>query len=213
MTFSLLILSCNKYDVHNTDTQVGISKVTFFPVVELQGDELMIINKGATFTDPGVKATVNGQPATTTTTGSVNTNATGIYYLAYTAVNADGFSASAYRIVIVKNAVAVAPDYSGQWKRNAGAFGVSRWIQLTPTTYAVSDPGGANYANFWCVVTLSGATPSIADQKVPQQLGANPTSISTKSSGAISGTAAGSTYTWAIITSGFGDGNRTFVKQ
>lgn len=208
-----LIVSCNKYDINNTDQKVGISRVIYFPIVELKGSSLIIVDKGSTFTDPGVAATVNGQSVTPKVTGSVNTNATGIYYLKYSAVNADGFSASADRMVIVKNATATAPDYSGNWKRNAGAFGVSRWIQLTPTTYAVSDPGGANYANFWVIVTINGSTPTILSQNVPQQLGGAPTSINTLSSGAFTGTTAGSSYNWAINTSGFGTGNRIFVKQ
>ena len=208
-----LAFSCNKHDINNTDENVGISRVIFFPIVELNGSSLMVIDKGTTFTDPGVNATVNGEPVTPTITVSVNTSANGIYYLKYSAVNADGFSASADRIIIVKNATAVAPDYSGNWQRNAGAFGVSRWIQLTPTTYAVSDPGGANYTNFWVIVTVSGTTPVIPAQNVPQQLGGAPTSINSISSGAFTGTTTGSRYNWAINTSGFGTGNRTFVKQ
>jgi hypothetical protein len=210
---SIGILSCNKNDFNYPAGKVGISTVVYFPSISLNGSSTLVITAGSTFADPGVVATVNGQAVTPTITGSVNANTPGIYWLTYTAKNQQGFTSSVSRIVIVKSASPAAPDYSGNWKRNAGAFGISQWIQLTPTTYAVSDPGGANYTNFWCVVTLSGSVPQILSQNVPQTLGGTSTSISTISSGAISGTTAGSTYTWAINTSGFGTGNRTFVKQ
>lgn len=207
------MVSCNKDDFNYPSGKVGISTIVYFPSISLNGSSTMIITAGSAFTDPGVVATVNGQAVKPTISGSVNANTPGIYWLTYTAQNTQGFTSSVSRIVIVKSASPVTPDYSGSWTRNAGAYGTQTWIQLTSTTYAVSDPGGANYTNFWCVVTINGTTPVINSQSVPQTLGGNPTSISTISSTPLTGTASGSQYTWAISTSGFGTGNRTFVKQ
>ena len=211
---AITLASCNKEKAFpDTANQVGISKVTYFPMIAIKGDLLNIIDKGSSFVDPGVDATVNGAAVTPAITGSVDASTPGIYYLTYTATNEDGFSASDYRIVIVKEATAASPDYSGYYRRNAGAFGISRWIQLTPTTYAVSNPGGASgYDNFWYVVTVTGGNVvSIASQKVPQQLGANPVEIKTLTTGTMTASGASYKYTWAIGTAGFGTGNRTFL--
>jgi hypothetical protein len=211
--FVATIFSCKKDDFVDTANQVGVSKVTYFPIIALKGSSFMELAAGSAFTDPGVDATVNGADVTPTISGSVDAATPGIYYLKYTATNADGFSASANRIVIVKSASPVSPDYSGNWQRNAGALGVSRWIQLTPTTYAVSDPGGANYTNFWCIATLTGATPKILAQQTYQQLGGALVNINTTASVAFNGTAVGSKYSWTLNTPGFGTSSRTFVKQ
>lgn len=206
--------SCNKKDNFNyPDGTVGISSIVYFPVVSLKGESTVIIPVGSSFQDPGVSATLNGQNVTPTVTGNVDASTPGIYWLTYTAKNSQGYSSSVGRVVIIKSANPQSPDYSGSWQRNAGAYGVSQWIQLTPSTYAVSDPGGANYTDFWCVVTVSNGVPQILSQNVPQKLATAPTPISTISSSAITGTTAGSSYTWAISTSGFGTSDRTFVKQ
>ncbi len=212
---AVTLFSCKKDDFVENENQVGVSKVTYFPLVSLKGDVQVIIDAGSSYTDPGVDATVNGAAVTPVITGSVDAATPGIYYLKYTATNEDGFSASANRVVIVKSASPASPDYSGYWKRNAGAFGVSRWIQLTSTKYAVCDPGGAgsSYSNFWVVATITGSTPKILSQQTYQQLGASLVSVSTTSSVAFSGTSVGSTYSWALNTTGFGTSSRTFVKQ
>src|SRR5215813_10814190 len=98
---ALLFVACNKYDVHNTDDQVGNSRVTHFPVLTLKGDQYLLVALGTTFMDPGISAKEGPADITYTTSGSVNANAEGIYTLTYTAVNKDGFPASIGRTVIV----------------------------------------------------------------------------------------------------------------
>jgi len=101
--FLLTVLaSCNKEDDFDypQDT-VGHSRVTYFPVLTMAGSTVMSIVKGATFTDPGVKATEGGATITVTVTGTVNTATVGLYELTYSATNKDGFPATVTRIVIV----------------------------------------------------------------------------------------------------------------
>lgn len=213
------LMSCMD-DTHTVGDGLGEkSDVVYFPVVKLKGEQIMIVNAGSPFTDPGVETTVAGKPVTHVITGAVDTNKPALYRLKYTAENSLGYSASKVRLVIVKNASPVAPDYSGQWTRNAGAKGTSTWIQLTSFSYAVSDPGGAgkgdngDYTNFWVEATVTNGVPAIKSQKASQQIGATLVDVNTKSETAFSGTTPGSTYSWALITTGFGAGDRTFVKQ
>lgn len=92
--------SCNDDEDQLTD-----SRLTYYVNLELQGDEMMIVPLGTTFTDPGVKATLAGQDCQDrveiTGANDVNVNAVGFYDIEYSAVNDDGFSASVSRTVVV----------------------------------------------------------------------------------------------------------------
>ena len=95
------ISSCKRDPIISNDKNVGISRITYYPIFAIAGENLISIIKGATFTDPGVKATAGGADVPVTTTGAVDVNAVGLYTLTYTATNADGYSSSASRIVVV----------------------------------------------------------------------------------------------------------------
>ena len=98
---AVLFVACNKDEIHNTEDQVGISRVTHFAVLQMSGPAYMSIVKGSTFTDPGVKAYEGSNEIPVTITGSVNTDETGLYVLTYSATNKDGFPATATRTVVV----------------------------------------------------------------------------------------------------------------
>ena len=101
IAFVAVFASCNKDKIINTPDRVGISKVTYYANITLTGNPVLSIIKGATFTDPGVKAEAGGKDVPVTTTGTVNTNEVGLYTLNYSATNADGYSSSASRVVVV----------------------------------------------------------------------------------------------------------------
>jgi hypothetical protein len=123
LSASLLFLGCAKEEeFNNTETKVGRSRVTFFPVLEMSGNEAMSIVAGSTFTDPGVKATEGGNEIPVTTSGTVNTNSPGFYRLIYTATNKDGFNATTERIVVVlPEAEKPGVDLSGEYLPIGGA--------------------------------------------------------------------------------------------
>lgn len=88
------------------------STITYYVSFEMNGDETMLVPLNSTFTDPGVVATENGVDVNdkvvviiTDPAGNpisnIATTAPGLYYVNYSAVNADGFSASVDRTVIV----------------------------------------------------------------------------------------------------------------
>lgn len=100
---SALFISCSE------DSTGDVSRVTNYPLIELLGDQIVIVKKGEAFTDPGVIVTEGGVeiPYTVTTTGNyrggttLDTNVEDNYTITYTATNQDGFSGSVTRTVIV----------------------------------------------------------------------------------------------------------------
>ena len=101
MAFVAMMVSCSKDKIINTHDRVGISKVTYYANIVLTGSPVISIIKGSAFTDPGVKAEAGGTEVPVTTTGTVNSDEVGLYTLTYSATNADGYSSSASRIVVV----------------------------------------------------------------------------------------------------------------
>ncbi len=139
---AVLFVACNKDEIHNTEDQVGISRVTHFPVLTLNGDRYMTIEAGGTFTDPGIVATEGGVDIPYTTDGSVNTGEVGVYDITYTAINKDGFPASLTRTVVVYSTEtsAAANDLSGTYVRTLNGV-ESTWTKIAPGVYTVYNPG------------------------------------------------------------------------
>ena len=76
----------------------GLSRITYYPSIELNGDSYLVWDKGMAYEDPGYVSELNGEDVTSqvTVSGSVDVNKSGIYTLTYTTVkNEDGFDASA----------------------------------------------------------------------------------------------------------------------
>jgi hypothetical protein len=204
--------ACRKYSPVENDQQVGISKITYYPLVAIKGERLMIISQGATYTDPGVDATVNGQPVTPVITGSVNTAVPAIYNLTYTATNTDGFSSSDWRTVVVIGSDVASHDYSGTYLR--GQTGVtSTWTKTAQGVYNVDNPGGAAVGAGYIVITVNYTGSKIS---IPKQIAADPSGalgIVSSTNETYNATATPPQYSWVFLAGGYGTGLRTFVKQ
>jgi hypothetical protein len=205
--------ACRKYSPVENDHQVGISKITYYPIVAIKGDRLMIISQGSTFTDPGVVSTVNGQPVTPTITGSVNTAVPGVYGITYSATNTDGYAASDWRTVVVIGSDVAANDYSGTYIRNATGV-TSTWTKTATGVYNVDNPGGASVGKGYIVVVVNYTGSKIS---IPMQLATDPNSGSTgivsSSSETYSPNATPPQYSWIFHAGGYGTALRTFIKQ
>ncbi len=81
----------------------GLTGITYYAVLDLEGETEMVVNKGDTFVDPGFTATLNGENVNdqVVINSNVNTNKSGVYKVTYSVTNADGFTASSSRTVIV----------------------------------------------------------------------------------------------------------------
>ncbi len=94
------------------DTLGVTTKITYYPVFELEGEEEMVVPAGEAFTLPGATATEQGTeiPVSRNITGTyfagvvndIDTSVPDIYNVTYSAVNVDGFTGSASRTVFVK---------------------------------------------------------------------------------------------------------------
>ena len=81
----------------------GLSRFTYYPLLELEGESYMVVGKGTNFQDPGFSATLNGEDVSSqvTVSSNVNTNKSGIYTVVYSIKNEDGIAANAKRTVVV----------------------------------------------------------------------------------------------------------------
>lgn len=86
-----LLASCDD------DATEGISRITEYPIITVLGDELIYVEKGSTFVDPG--ATSSGGEEVKIDV--VDTNKPGIYTVEYAAVNPDGLDGVSTRTVVV----------------------------------------------------------------------------------------------------------------
>src|SRR5579862_3784484 len=200
--------SCNKTDFNYPAGTVGISKIVYFPSVSTNGPHLMIIAQGAGFTDPGVTATINGQPVTPTTTGSVDPGTPGVYVINYSAANAQGFSASDFRTVVVIGSDVAANDFSGTYLRSATGV-TSTWTKDSTGVYTVANAGGAVSGAGSTVIAVNYTGSKIS---IPQQISPDFGEVSSSSETYNAG-ASPVTYSWIFHAGGYGTSLRTFTKQ
>ncbi len=206
-----LICSCNKETIVDTPTQVGISKVAYYPSITINGPKFVALTEGTAYTDPGATAMLNGDTTSYTTSMTIDAStASGVYTINYTATSPDG-SNSDQRIVVVVPAsvvadpVIIANDYSGTYLRAATGV-TSTWTKLYTGVYTVENPGGSSGVGL-LVVATNYSTNNI---QIPVQ--DSPFFGGVVSSSATTYDPPG-TYTWVYFAPGYGTGPRTFVKQ
>jgi hypothetical protein len=144
----------------------NVSQITYFPEFDYQGEEQYLIGCGTPFQDPGVSATENGEQITvskrvTSMLGSGASPEVGTapdrYNIQYSAVNQDGFSATATREVWVACAGDLTTSLEGLYtatvSRNGGAPGAQysdmQYIlikKVAENVYEISDASGGYYS-------------------------------------------------------------------
>lgn len=204
---ALMLSSCEK-------DSLGVSTVTTYPTIELNGDQAMTIAVGGAYTEQGCVAMEGPENITTrvVTTGSVDPSTPGVYTITYTVANKDGFTASERRYVGVIDAAASAMDISGQYKRTAGAFGTATITKTSyPGLYINNNPGGiAILSDFSNQINL------YMFQWTATKVGAPSQMTVAGEFACINGTyTAGSpaSYKWYCVNAGYGTAARTFIKQ
>lgn len=85
------------------ESTAGMTRITYYPELALEGATTLYLDKGAAFADPGYSASLNGEDVTddVKVTSNVDTANSGVYSISYSITNADGFSSTASRTVIV----------------------------------------------------------------------------------------------------------------
>jgi hypothetical protein len=206
----MVFTSCDKDEINNTDTQVGRSDVTFYPILTLNGSQYMAIPLNGTWTDPGAVAKEGATTIQYTTSGTVNVAAVGVYAITYTATNKDGFPASKTRFVAVysTDATAASNDFSGTYLRAATGVN-SFWTKIAPGVYKVDNPGGAASGAGLSIIVFNSTGLTV---KAPAQK-TNDGNTSSTSSETYTLTPAPPKYSWVFNNPGYGTALRSFVKQ
>lgn len=149
-----------------TESTNDVSRVTNYPIITLNGDSVMFINKGDTFTDPGAVAIAGGAelPITVTVSEGTYTGATGVdtsqldqYTITYSAENEDGFFGNALRTVWVTNTGDLTNSLEGLYTSSSqrapdfapsAAYNDMEYVQIWQTganTYELSHAIGGYY--------------------------------------------------------------------
>ena len=94
--------------------------MTYYVNFEMNGDDPMLVSVGSSFADPGVVAKEGEEDVTASVIVNSNVDASkiGLYSVSYSAANADGFSSSAKRTVIVYDP-AITTNASGSYTVDA----------------------------------------------------------------------------------------------
>ncbi|MGV9004249.1 immunoglobulin-like domain-containing protein [Flavobacterium sp.] len=127
LVVTLMLVSCSKEDSQN------VSTITYYPEFQVMGDDVIFLDKGQEFVDPGVIATEGATeiPFTTTITGkyrggtTLDTNVVDIYQIVYTATNQDGFSGSVARTVYVIDTGDLTTSIAGLYTSTVARNGTS----------------------------------------------------------------------------------------
>lgn len=141
MALTLVAVSCEK-------TTEGLTGITYYPVITLNGD-YGVVYLGETYDDPGCVAVMNGEDITSqvTVNSNIDPNQVGEYSVTYTAVNEQGFSATAVRQVYVVHESSIANMYLSVV--NGGIDGGIVYISdAGDGTYEVSDVCGGFYSYY-----------------------------------------------------------------
>lgn len=104
LLFSLVILALGFVSCDD-ETTADMTRITYYPTLELEGETSLIVALGEPFVDPGYSSELNGEDVTSevVVTSTVNTDAAGVYTIKYEITNADGFVVSKMRTVYVSD--------------------------------------------------------------------------------------------------------------
>lgn len=202
------------------EDSMGVSFTVTYPTIKLVGDAALTIPVGGTYVEKGcvVKEGETDLSSLVKVSGSVNSAVAGVYTITYTYKNAgkiypqDSLTLKIRRYVGVITPAASAMDISGNYKRNAGVFGVAAVVKTAyPGLYINNNPGGAAVDNLFVYMFHTDATVvSVPSQDSPAGEFActggvyDPVGVAPEFK---------PLYKWKCINSGYGASVRTFIKQ
>ncbi|MDO4691704.1 MAG: DUF5012 domain-containing protein [Porphyromonadaceae bacterium] len=149
---TMLLVACDK---------IKTSDISGLLEFKLNGEDLMVVNLGENFEDPGVHVKYWGKDVSSEVKveGAVNTAEVGYYTLQYTFLNRDGIPTYASRVVIVADPK-VSIDLSGKYSVQEGTHRLYAGAQrdfsgpvvtierIAPGFFSVSDLFAGYYDQF-----------------------------------------------------------------
>ncbi len=129
----------------------GLTRITYYPTLEVLGESTVYINVGETYADEGCYAELNGEDVSSEViaTSNVDNSTPGVYSISYVIYNADGFSTTASRTVYVINPDNIATLYMGTCFTGSETFS-DALISISDNgdgTYLLDDIMGGFYFN------------------------------------------------------------------
>lgn len=107
------------------DEELTDSKITYYPELEIQGDDFTLVPIGTKYVDEGCKGILLGEDCTSgiVTEGveDVDYNTPGLYYVTYSYTNKDGYLKSAKRTVAVCDP-SITTDIEGKYTVQSGSY-------------------------------------------------------------------------------------------
>lgn len=221
MFFSAILSSCEK------DYESHITKITYYPSIEILGDQFMVLPLGQSFTDPGVVVKIGEDVLDPDeVTGTVDVNTPGVYTITYSKVNEDGYSATAQRVVGIIDPSVIGNDFSGEYQRtkygsNTTPSGIALWSKIADGLYTCNNVGGVPDDNAFVYNIY---VFNVIDNKivVPSQtdlLGGGFIYCTSTATGTtpdlidfIPGVVGEVSYTWSVKGNNYGTNTRTFTR-
>lgn len=196
----MLTAACKKEKTDAVSKEVMVS----YPSISLNGEELIKLPIGATYTEEGAKLTddITGSVSDLSPVNSVvNTAEPGLYIVTYRASNANGFETTVSRKVAVTD-VTGTNNYAGEYLR--AATGVTMTIERPMEgVYKVTNPGGAGIGTETIVYMVETAVGEYVAPEQPTDAG----SMELTDIGFGEGTAS-----WIVLNVNYGNGIRSFGK-
>ncbi len=116
------------------------STITYYATLTLYGESVVFWDLNETYVDPGYYAEMNGEDVTSEVEieGTVDITTPGVYTLTYSVTNADGYSTSEERTVMVSDPTE-SPIESGYWSVTLSSYrNYDGTIKNYSSTYSVA---------------------------------------------------------------------------
>jgi uncharacterized protein (DUF1684 family) len=201
-----LVLATSLTSCDNEDP-IG-SRVTVYPEMSLNGDAVVVLTEGESFTDQGAVSFIGEDEVEVTTTGSVDAATPGVYDLYYSSVNEDGFSAQLRRTIIVLSAEPSTINLEGTFFRNGNANNIVRLADRVYTSDNAGGLGPADAANFINITFYN-----IDDERIyaPYQTNTSESGINVETN--IGTIVSENNFTWVLYASAtYGTAVRNFTR-
>jgi hypothetical protein len=201
----ILIMGACKKDKDVVSKEVTVS----YPQITLNGDKYVSLHIGESYTDPGASVfdDVNGSTSNVSADKStLDINTPGLYYISYTAKNANGYISSAARYIAVTD-YDDATDLSGVYQRTANGITVNL-TKVARGMYMTDDMGGAGINDVGYFTVIDESTIDLGAQ-LSESLG---TEIDGANESLTITSPDDIVYTYSLSAPGYGTAVRVFVK-
>ncbi len=199
-------MGCDKEESAN------LGKITNYPTIKINGEMIVILNDGDTYTELGAVALAGTEVLPLVTEGKVDTSKPGVYEVDYSAKNSDGYPTTQTRTIIVLKNGPSAINLEGTFARNGA--NINNVTRISDRVYTCDNAGGlpSPYAPDDNRVTLKFYNLDDVQIYAPQQSDVSPTGLSARTN--VGTIVSPNEFSWVLIASGvYGSAVRKFIRQ